>query len=201
MTIDVFEHWASSGGSTVEQLSTGQTQDIWCYPGGCIQKGNTVEFWKFVDNGVLQIGDTSPGDDANGVSRFYTINNLVGTLWIPRFVEVGSTYDDGGHFVQFYSKENCEPLSLNSGDAHVRVTVLSYGDRIFNAFGQNLLVENVLEIIANGETHYFGKGLGRLGWTIPGAYSEVVEILPPGARVIPDANIPGCSGLREFCNF
>jgi len=196
MSIDIHAYWTNeTGGCITEQLSTGPTQDVWCHSTGAIQKGNTVEVWQLVDHGIVQIGDTSPGPDAQGTPRYYLINHGDGTLWVPRYVDVGMSYHDGGHHVQFHAMSDCRTLPQNSGEASVTVAIISVGPRTFNAFGQNLTFNDVLTLNGNGETHYFGRGYGRLGWTIPGAFSEVVEIHQPGERTPPLANIPSCSGL------
>jgi hypothetical protein len=99
----------------------------------------------------------------------------------------GDIYHDGGHFVQFYRKSNNDPHPQNSGFTSNTTTLVKvHVPFTFNSYGQNITLDDVIEVKGNTETHYFarqqGVSFGRVAWASPWGRSEISEIYPPGTR-------------------
>lgn len=160
----------------------GSQEDFQSYDYGSgtwvMAKGSNGEWWRFDSQFIYLVEDTSPAPDSQGRARFYRVTP---GMWCQRMQEVGVTFNDGGHVVQFYSKSTCEPLDENSGQASNNTTVLRLEDNYtFNTYGQNLTLDQVLFVQGNTEIQIFarheGKALGRVGWQAEWGESEIVEL-------------------------
>lgn len=141
-------------------------------------KNSLAEFWEFDNNYIYLKKDTSPAPDSQGNDRLYIVEP---GKYAKRYMSIGETYNDGGHYVQFYRKSDCQPLSENSGHSGNNTTVLRLEENYtFNTYGQNLTLDEVLFIQGNTEIQVFarhnGKSLGRVAWMSSWGNSEIVEL-------------------------
>lgn len=120
--------------------------------------------------------DTSPG-----YGRFYvqyeTGNRLA--RWCPRYMRPGQGWTGPGHNVQFYDKATGQPSALSSGRATNRCTFVRHYD---SCVWNNVKVNDVIELHANGETFFFARALGMVAWGAAWGRSAVSEIHAPGTR-------------------
>jgi hypothetical protein len=147
------------------------------------------EHWRVEGNYIRICSDVSPGDADDGTARYYIVrqNGTYGSPYCPRMMAEGDIYHDGGHFVQFYRKSNNDPHPQNSGFTSNTTTLVKvHGPFTFNSYGQNITLDDVIEVKGNTETHYFarqqGVSFGRVAWASPWGRSEISEIYPPGTR-------------------
>lgn len=125
----------------------------------------------YQENGTWYIArslDTSPGEapwyaERPGVYRVYTQREegKKFSRWSKRYMHPGEVFNGFGHLVQFYYKDDCSKSSANSGGATNKVTFAGKHDRMaFNG----IELEDVIELNAGAETHFFAKGYGPVAW-------------------------------------
>jgi hypothetical protein len=156
--------------------------------GWYIKKGENegkYEKWVVDEKYIYLDTDTSPSDAADGTQRFYKVRRSMGSTervpWINRHASVGMTYVGGQHYVQFYDKATCQPHTQNSGWASNQTEFVAISTSLtFKKTG--ITVDDVVILIGNGETHFFAKGFGRVGWESAWGSAFISEIHAPGQR-------------------
>lgn len=145
------------------------------------------EKWQEVDDLIHLRLDTSPANDSQGNKRFYGIQ---GGAWCKRYMRIGETFNDGGHYVQFYAKSDCRELSENSGYAENNTTLIAHYPTVV----KNGIILNDCIKVGNpdGETHIFCKGIGRIAWYSGWGNSEISELHEAGTRPIIQREVIGC---------
>lgn len=135
---------------------------------------NDVEYiWRSID--------TSPGPapdyaERPGEMRFYEQNEFLGMMsrWCKRYMEIGETFSNEGHRVQFYYKDTCAQSAANSGHAANVVSLIAHHAVLHF---HDITVENVIEMQTNtNEFMFFAKGLGLVAWRSPWGKSEIIKI-------------------------
>lgn len=148
------------------------------------RKNELAEWWKVDNQYFYLIHDTSPDVDSQGNARLYTLtkNGIPGAPKNPINMSVGQSWQESGsHHVQFRAKSNCQPLSENSGNATNTAVLVDYKTNYtFNAYGQNLILNEVVFIQTGVETQIYArhnnKVVGWCGWKSPWGSSEIVEL-------------------------
>ena len=146
--------------------------------GAAPQALQIAEFWTFDDNFIYLKADTSPDPDSQGTPRLYKVNP---GRYAKKFMRVGETFNDGGHHVQFYAKEDCRMLPENSGYSANNTTFVAFERNYrFNRYNQNIILDEVIILRGNVEMQFFarhqGRSLGRVAWQSPWGDSEIVEL-------------------------
>ena len=125
--------------------------------------------------------DTSPGPAPKGTERpgkmrFYRQfeTGRDGARWIKRHMAIGETFFGGGHYVQFYYKDDCAKSALNSGNAtNVVQLVAHHPMKSWNG----LTIQDVVELKTNtGETMFFARGFGLVGWQSQWGESGILAV-------------------------
>jgi hypothetical protein len=158
------------------------TNDFYIVKGenqGCFEE------WAFDQREIFLVMDTSPSKADDGTERFYRVTKSPGnpilSAWAKRFMRIGESVSDGGHYVQFYDKSDCSPHPQNSGFSANRTELIAHYDAI--RFPETAVtVNDVIEIRSGVETHWFAKGLGRVRWSSPWGKAVISELHPPGQR-------------------
>lgn len=119
-------------------------------------KNQQFELFMVDDEWIHRGLDTSPGG-----GRFY-VQFQPGqktTPWVKRFMSEGETsIAPNTHRVQFFNKEDCSKSAENSGWAHNVV-------KFANHFNEYSGIKDVVELITStGESMFFAKGIGMIGW-------------------------------------
>jgi murein DD-endopeptidase MepM/ murein hydrolase activator NlpD len=145
-----------------------------------MQKNRLYEKYRFDNDFIYLIEDNSPAPADDGTDRFYRVDP---GRYVRRHMAHGEVFNDGGHYVQFYSKATCQPHPQNSGHASNNSMVRFETNKLFNAYGQNIRIDEVMIVSAasgGGEVQYFGrhngKALGRVAWSSSWGESEIVEL-------------------------
>lgn len=195
-TIDLVEYMFPQEGRIYEVRHPGGSQErIQHQVEGTTQfitKGENQGFferWEYDSKYIYLVRDTSPGPD----SVFYDVAKPDGsrTPWCLRHMAVGQSFNDGGHVVTFKSKETCSPIGdPRSGNSANSSQLLAHYDAY--AFSTGILLNDVIAIRGNTETHYFAKGYGRVQWSSPWGQSTISEIHAPGARPDIDREVLPC---------
>lgn len=170
------------------------------------RKNDLGEWWKFDKSMAWLIHDTSPDVAHSGsesdISRVYTLykNMLSGAPKNPVLMKVGQLWiEDGTHFVQFRAKNGCSHLSTNSGIAQNQCEFVKYAkNHTFNAYGQNLTIDEVIWLKTGEEIQIYGKHAGKvigwIGWQFPGVgKSEITELYWDRPKMTTEPN--------RFCSF
>lgn len=133
------------------------------------------ERWSFDDNYIYLEMDTSPSSATDGTERYYTVTkNGTRSPKYKRMMSVGEVFGDGGHFVQFYNKANCQPHAENSGNAANTTTFIQgpYSDTFYNGITSN----DVIKVLENTEYQYWVRGIGRVRWESAWGDAQISEI-------------------------
>lgn len=147
-------------------------------------KNSLGEWWQIANGFAYLIHDTSPDVGAEGVARVYTIykNGLPGAPKNPERMEIGKEWrESSSHHVQFRARTDCRELDENSGSATNTAVLTRYeAPYTFNAYGQNLTLDEVIWIQTGVESQIYakhdGKIVGWCGWVAPWGQSEIVEL-------------------------
>lgn len=184
-TVDLLPYFLGDGRMYEVRHPTGQTETFQTQTQGndfWLVKNSQYEALRY-DQGYIWRGlDTSPGpapDDAErpGVLRYYRQfePGLNMARWCKRFMAVGETWTGPGHHVRFFYKDDCRPSAANSGSATNKVTLVAHYPA--KAWG-DIVVNDVVELRTNtGESMYFGRGYGLVGWKAAWGESAIVERL------------------------
>jgi murein DD-endopeptidase MepM/ murein hydrolase activator NlpD len=149
------------------------------------RKNDNGEWWKADTQFAYLIHDTSPAPGSQGIDRLYTLykNNIPGAPKNPISMNVGQTWtESGSHLVQFRARADCGYLEENSGHASntCKLTRYEQNGYVFNAYGQNLHVDEAIWLQTGVETQVYAKKDGRVigwcGWSSPWGSSEIVEL-------------------------
>ena len=144
-------------------------------------KNSQYETFHYDDHYIYRSVDTSPGGaptyaERPGKARYYTQfdHNDNKAKWCRRYMVIGERFTGQGHTVQFYYKEDCKPSVANSGASVNTVTLVAHHKvKVFN----NLVMEDVVELKTNtGESMFFARGYGLVGWSADWGSSGVFEI-------------------------
>jgi hypothetical protein len=137
------------------------------------------------DQFIYRDVDTSPGAD-----RFYQVRDADlprGSRWLPRRMAVGDQFEQARQ-VQFYKKADGSKSSLNSGPAKDTMRFAAHHQKY--KFRTGIELEDVIQLewVNGGETYFYARGYGLVGWErthqdphTP-AWSAVSEIHQPGTR-------------------
>ncbi len=140
------------------------------------KNANWEELW--ADSDYIWRGfDTSPDNERYYIQKE---DGREGARWANRRMQVGETFTGFGHHVQFYMKSDCRRSDLNSGRATNRTTLHAHHDAIT---WNGIVVRDILELKGiGGESYFFARGFGLVGWAAPWGQSGVAEVHAPGAR-------------------
>jgi hypothetical protein len=137
--------------------------------------------------------DTSPANASDGTERYYKIRKSAGLApKYRRFMAIGETFRDGGHTVQFYRKDNCQPHAENSGAAENATTIVALHESM--TFANGIILANVLEVQENSERQFWCAGYGRVKWVSQWGSSQISEEHGPGQRPDIKREVIGCLG-------
>jgi hypothetical protein len=123
--------------------------------------------------------DTSPGD-----GRYYRVispDNPHGAPWVWSAMAVGDRCTTQKR-VQFYDKETCKPLAANSGTVTDTITLVEHIDNWRSPHGYIIPDVIVLRWEQGGESYFYGRGYGLVGWgdVATGRWSGIVEDVEAG---------------------
>lgn len=139
-----------------------------------LKNGQWEEFW-FTDEFVWRGKDTSPGD-----GQYYRQfeDGQEGARWCPRRMVVGQAWESPAlHTVQTYRKADCQPVGhARNGRATNRLTMVA---RHAAVTWNGVTVEDVIEVSTHtGESMFFGRGYGLVGWVSAWGSSAISFVLP-----------------------
>lgn len=94
--------------------------------------------------------------------------------WCKRFMTAGEQFTGSGHNVQFFYKDDCKKSAANSGRAVNRVKLKALHE---NVTLNGVLVGQTIELETNtGESMFFAKGFGLVGWKADWGESSIFEV-------------------------
>jgi hypothetical protein len=137
------------------------------------------------DQFIYRDVDTSPG-----AGRFYRVRDEDlprGSRWLRRHMAVGEQFVQARQ-VQFYSKADGSKSSLNSGPARDQMRFVAHHQKY--KFRTGIELEDVIQLewVNGGETYFYARGYGLVGWErthqdphTP-AWSAISEIHRHGTR-------------------
>jgi hypothetical protein len=196
----IFEMQHASGGQERNQVQPHPTDANAWY----IAKGENEGHWELwrlvkivVDGEIEEVicldTDTSPANASDGTERYYKIRKSAGLApKYRRFMAIGETFRDGGHTVQFYRKDNCQPHAENSGAAENATTIVALHESM--TFANGIILANVLEVQENSERQFWCAGYGRVKWVSQWGSSQISEEHGPGQRPDIKREVIGCLG-------
>lgn len=147
-------------------------------------KNRNGEWWQLDDDYAYLLHDTSPADDKKGNERVYTLykNGKVGAPKNPRRMALQSKWrEETPHFIQFRAKKDGRKLDTDTGERSNECVLIHHEfNYTFNAYGQNLTLDEVIWLQYGAETQIYAKHQGRVvgwvGWEAPQGKSEIVEL-------------------------
>ena len=147
-------------------------------------KNRNGEWWKLDDNFAYLLHDTSPANDKKGNERVYTLykDGQVGAPKNPCRMALQSKWQEAApHLIQFRAKKNGRKLDTDTGEQTNECTLIRHEfNYTFNAYGQNLTLDEVIWLQYGAETQIYAKHDGRVvgwvGWEAPQGKSEIAEL-------------------------
>lgn len=143
-------------------------------------KGNEVkaeweEIW-LENNAIYRGVDTSPGD-----GRFYSLKDegrVYGSFWCPAYMEIDRWYNRRP-LVEWFYKDSCDFIAsgVEATDIRLAAHYESY------TFESGITLQDVIQLEwSAGETYFYARGFGLVGWRGRAGRSFISEIHDPGAR-------------------